>query len=280
MKYAFYYPSRADVMQDVRTRGRVTNASHDLGTASHEMRHFIDRDFLSSLEGGDQLFLELAAPLPPCQGLTGAKTDAPLHVFGMLSQPLPVRVRAARQEQEMLEDGRRTRIAKGDSFPVDLQLTNVLVVDRLPVPLHISKTSLLRCWPEGEHSGDLFTTRFDGVRLDKEAFPPSYHHHPYWCSPDVHILSTCASLPRQEFNAASATIAAQQTSDAAHRRCCECCGAAADSSKQVLRCSRCMVVRYCDKACQKAHWREHKKTCRKTTSGHQPVPTAGSLTSV
>ncbi len=27
------------------------------------------------------------------------------------------------------------------------------------------------------------------------------------------------------------------------------------------KCSRCRIVRYCDKTCQRAHWEEHKKIC-------------------
>lgn len=38
---------------------------------------------------------------------------------------------------------------------------------------------------------------------------------------------------------------------------CDCCGGGHGN----LKCSRCRSVFYCSRACQKKHWKEHKKWC-------------------
>jgi len=42
-------------------------------------------------------------------------------------------------------------------------------------------------------------------------------------------------------------------------RTCEGCGIT--WRKTMPRCMRCLAVRYCSTACQRAHWKEHKKAC-------------------
>ena len=42
-------------------------------------------------------------------------------------------------------------------------------------------------------------------------------------------------------------------------RTCLACGAT--SAAKMQRCSRCLVARYCSEACQRGHWRLHKKDC-------------------
>jgi hypothetical protein len=46
-------------------------------------------------------------------------------------------------------------------------------------------------------------------------------------------------------------------------RTCPSCGVWDRTGKSHLRCSRCMLVYYCNKECQLAHWAEHKKICKK-----------------
>jgi hypothetical protein len=45
---------------------------------------------------------------------------------------------------------------------------------------------------------------------------------------------------------------------------CARCGARCAATK---RCARCMQVAYCDKACQAAHWAEHRPECRRAPAG-------------
>jgi hypothetical protein len=51
----------------------------------------------------------------------------------------------------------------------------------------------------------------------------------------------------------------------AHRKwACACCGTLPKASinGKLLQCSRCTLVRYCGKDCQKAHWPVHKSACK------------------
>jgi len=44
---------------------------------------------------------------------------------------------------------------------------------------------------------------------------------------------------------------------------CSSCGARAACSLELLSCGKCGSARYCNKACQKVHWKAHKKGCGK-----------------
>ncbi|KAL1743528.1 ankyrin repeat-containing domain protein [Schizophyllum fasciatum] len=43
---------------------------------------------------------------------------------------------------------------------------------------------------------------------------------------------------------------------------CDACGAMARDSETLKMCGKCRTARYCNAACQKAHWASHKKACR------------------
>lgn len=45
---------------------------------------------------------------------------------------------------------------------------------------------------------------------------------------------------------------------------CNYCGKSTiDNKGALMKCSRCLVGRYCSKACQKQHWKDHKVYCGK-----------------
>jgi hypothetical protein len=46
-------------------------------------------------------------------------------------------------------------------------------------------------------------------------------------------------------------------------RTCLACGVWDRTGKSHLRCSACMLVYYCNRECQLAHWKQHKKVCKK-----------------
>lgn len=44
-----------------------------------------------------------------------------------------------------------------------------------------------------------------------------------------------------------------------HKKACAGCGSI---DRKLLKCSGCKCVRYCSKACQTKHWKNHKKLCK------------------
>ncbi|CZT14031.1 uncharacterized protein RCC_00006 [Ramularia collo-cygni] len=44
---------------------------------------------------------------------------------------------------------------------------------------------------------------------------------------------------------------------------CVACKACGNASGPFMRCGRCEIAKYCNQACQKEDWREHKKVCTK-----------------
>lgn len=42
------------------------------------------------------------------------------------------------------------------------------------------------------------------------------------------------------------------------------CNACKKEASDLKFCTGCNVIKYCDKDCQKADWKSHKKTCKKT----------------
>ncbi|KAI9141644.1 hypothetical protein BKA69DRAFT_386027 [Paraphysoderma sedebokerense] len=48
--------------------------------------------------------------------------------------------------------------------------------------------------------------------------------------------------------------------------CAKCGKPKCDNGKSLKSCSRCLMTMYCSRDCQKNHWREHKKDCKKMAS--------------
>ena len=50
-------------------------------------------------------------------------------------------------------------------------------------------------------------------------------------------------------------------------RVCAACGRR--WRERMFKCSQCRSVLYCNKECQKAHWKDHKKVCKKKSRGSE-----------
>lgn len=50
------------------------------------------------------------------------------------------------------------------------------------------------------------------------------------------------------------------------RNVCAACGKEGAAVGTLLNCSRCKVVRYCSKGCQREDWKRHKKSCAAPSS--------------
>ena len=173
-KSAFFYPSRTSVIE-AEVSGRRIAASHDFGTAAPEMRHFVDHDFLMSLPHGNALLQSVVPAHPPCSEMAGTKNDRPEAVLGMLPEPLVVYCKANSSE-----------------YAVRLELTNALVINKLPVPLHISVKALTEdSMPQATKDAARASTRFASnasKRLEAEEFDVTYRQHPFWVRTNQHVI--------------------------------------------------------------------------------------------
>ena len=169
-----YYPSRMCLMK-VLILGKQVLSSNDDGAACHEIRHFIDLSTLKSLQGGLQLAESIISAIPVCRGMTG-KGMNDQRVLGMLNISLSATV----------------SLPNGETLQIELD--NVVVVDRLPVPLHISFKMLRRRVNTQANFGKLSKAMFEGLGnvngnvSDKNksffkfdvSMVPDFKDHPFW----------------------------------------------------------------------------------------------------
>merc|ERR1712167_329988 len=92
----------------------------------------------------------------------------------------------------------------------------------------------------------------------------------------VHNLKTAKSAKRmnQKPSAADCNIYCGVNADTGRTKTCAQCGmqeyvssAAKMTFNFIKVCTRCKNVYYCSKACQKLHWKVHKKVCKKRRKG-------------
>ena len=115
----FTYPARV--------LGVTTVTTNDFMSSGYEERHFIDRAFLERLPGGADLLASVVPAQPPCFKLVGAGFRA--TVLGMLWNALPVTM-------DVVPDGPIVDPSSGHTL--DLSLAHILVVENLPVEIHVS----------------------------------------------------------------------------------------------------------------------------------------------
>lgn len=230
------------------------SASTDVGTAGHDQRHFIDRAFLENhIPGGGDLITSLVTPTPPCTRLTGTKKPGGETVVGMLPDRLKVSCHfplgCAKYD---VNNQANVLFLTKEPVWLDFQLQNVLVVDSLPVPLHISLKAL---GVDG---------RSNYVTWEKGLFPVEYHTHYYW-SPEgrnVYMVGSYAVDPEgaAQMENAIAEGATGQPNRADISHVCGQCGKSGASRM----CITCEQVYYCDTSCQMLHWQSggHREACR------------------
>lgn len=235
-----FYPSLMNTL-NVKVFGKAdarVYATHDHGTANHELRHMIDASFLRSLEGGTDL--EITNPQPPCTRVELTKTPGGDRVQGMLKEPLPVSFKSGQADQ------------------VVMYLDHVLVIDSLPVPLHISVKALQE--KEGNKIFEWLNSalRDYSTKLKKSLFPTRYHSHAYWTD-DTICCGSCAFASDTEYQTMFDDLVKYQGNDTVLRRVCAAC----NSFGSLSVCRACNKEYYCSKECQVADWPRHKPLCAK-----------------
>jgi hypothetical protein len=210
-------------------------ATNDFCTADFEIRHFIDKNYLASLPGGQNYLDSIVEPTPPCAQLWGTKDEDGNAVVGMLSSRLKVSINVGQDEWVMTK------------------LQNVLVIESLPVPIHISLKALqLHPSSEVQSSG----------MVQKEAFPESFHGHPYWNNDDYHVMGSYAHMMPEASSALTGRIIEGRTGrpNKVKTKSCQKCG----KINCNRYCSRCQRTYYCTEECQRRDWRRHRDTCIQT----------------
>ena len=121
-------------------------------------------------------FGEVVAPHPPCMRLNGTRAEGGNVVIGMLKNPIKVKLLKA------TKDTKGRNLGRGQG--VEIELRNVLVVKKLPVPLHISTKA---DWSVLDTGG--FDPNFaDNRKMQKGNFPQRFRDHPYWIPNGVHYI--------------------------------------------------------------------------------------------
>jgi hypothetical protein len=237
---AIFYPNLMNLLK-VRIDGIKLLATHDDGTACHDMRHFIDKRALQSVDKDGTLMENIVDPNPSCTRITGKLMDNEV-VVGMLSSPLDVRCKVGHGDEKQF---------------VDLVLDRVLVIENLPVPLHISMKSL-RAKGECPEGIDLILYNSERINFSAENVPEEYRSHPYYglgkdgmrtiFMPNLPISdhTRLYSMQKQQL---------QGSHNSSQHGSCKLCGV---RNVPMKMCGRCKRVLYCCVEHQTEDWKRHK----------------------
>ncbi|KAJ1425046.1 hypothetical protein B484DRAFT_432199 [Ochromonadaceae sp. CCMP2298] len=188
--YAQFYPTLVGM-----TRGHIVHPegqmgvlfTNNYGTAGYDLRHFIDYNTMRSLPHGAALETSIIAPQPLCRRIVGKEMERQ-SIVGMLGVPLEVKV-------------------KLNDKMILLRLEQVLVIDRLPVPLHISiqrlgafndldeltkamqnrKHPIHVAFNKPSHNRSIYEPPDLSAPPPPEELPEEFHDHPYWTSDTIYL---------------------------------------------------------------------------------------------
>jgi len=197
----------------LKALGVPVACSHDLGASHHDRRHLIDKDFLLSLPDGARLLEAARAtkPSPACRavicladtdvydfGTDFASGATHLRVLGMLPVPLPVTLRV---RPGALAGSPRSDAGDPNASPKKLtaRLSDALVVERLPVPAHVSLRRAIECASgRDDVVADLVLAVCDpsSRRTEPGAFPERYRARQGW--EGMHRPSSLLPAPTEE----------------------------------------------------------------------------------
>lgn len=243
---AHWYPNlTATLMVKVLGHPKV-GATTDQGCASHETRHFIDYNYLRSLQPeGPALLESLVTPTPPCQKLTGTIKDGGEEVVGMLKERLRVSLyleAAAVYDPNYFNDRERSSEDERERYPkgwLDLKLQNVLVIRDLPVPFHLS-LKRAKMWVSLPHS----------TRINPRCFPEAFRSHIYWQPSAERPLSVGSVAFLGEERAVQLRQDIQSAATGRETKAYPPCKNCGGKNRKLLCCSVCKRAWYCSKKCQ------------------------------
>jgi hypothetical protein len=110
----------------------------------------------------------------------------------------------------------------------------VLIIDKLPVPLHVFLKTL-RDLPDGSAFSEMKATIFgqNRIKMKKDCFPSRYHSHPYWNTDKYTYFVGQTDNMRQTMD----LLASQLTLSSIDIRKCKVC--MADRRTKLYRCGKC-----------------------------------------
>eukprot|EP01104_Vermistella_antarctica_P013474 TRINITY_DN4075_c0_g1_i1.p1 TRINITY_DN4075_c0_g1~~TRINITY_DN4075_c0_g1_i1.p1 ORF type:complete len:171 (+),score=20.14 TRINITY_DN4075_c0_g1_i1:372-884(+) len=141
-------------------------------------------------------------------------------------------------------------VIKDDEGRFEVKPSTVLVIDRLPVPFHLSVKKL-----HGNRRPCVAAQLINGYLEGdlKEKFPVEYLDHPYWTS-NKRYVGDGFDNPT-DFRAVDAGTTVVTTT------CAKCSRTTTVEGGQSKLCGRCKSTYYCCREHQKQHWRQHRSLC-------------------
>lgn len=245
---ALFYPNIVHLCE-FRIEGKDLVSTNDFMCASHEQRHFIDISLLRTLKDSESFLSTIVDPIPLCTQISGRGMNNQ-RVLGMLSKPLKATYTYYVFESYVDEQANRG----GQRKKTDLILDQVLVVDRLPVPFHLSIKRLqggnkdIGMWMNYCNS----RIRRDTMSVRPQNVPEQYRDHPYWIDDG---MLYCGMSSRFDVLQHELRHASEGSSDSALLRSCAQCGI---NQGRLSKCGRCRRSYYCSIECQRLHWPVHR----------------------